>query len=188
MSEDQFNKGGVKKAGISDFIEGNYKLISTLAFLTALTAFAGNLSLKPLGHFLSFLGWLSSIVVWCELLGKFPPLKQSSVPLVLFSSTLGFIGIVVQAYCLIEFASLWGKLFYPIFFFLSAYILIALFTVLLKVSPTYQRVAFPIFKRSQLLFWGIHVMAILLVWVILWFVTPQLNKLLIHIHKRMGEP
>jgi hypothetical protein len=187
MSENEVNKGGVKKVSISDFIEGNYKLISTLAFLTALTAFAGNLPLKSLGHLLSFLGWVASVLIWGELLGKFPPGKQSSASLLLFRSTLGFIGMVIQAYCLIEFASLWGKLFYPIFFFLSAYILIVLVTVLIKVSPTYRRITLPIYKRSKRLFWGIHVLCILLVWLCLWFVTPQLNRWLVHIRERMEE-
>ncbi len=187
MSDNDPKKAETKKLTISDFIEENYKLISTLAFLTALTVFAGNLTLKPLGQLLSFLGWVATVLIWCELCGKFPGAKQATAPLVLFGSTLGFIGMVIQAYCLIEFSALWGKLFYPILFFLSAYVLMTFFLVLSKVSPTYQRMTLPVYRRSKHLFWGLHALCILLVWVLLLFVTPQLNRLLIHIHQSLEK-
>jgi hypothetical protein len=38
MSANDVNKDGEEKASISDFIEGNYKLISTLAFFKQLSA------------------------------------------------------------------------------------------------------------------------------------------------------
>lgn len=181
MKENEGNKDGVKKVSISDFIEANSKLITTLAFFTALTAFAGSLPLKPLGYLLSFFCAVASVLIWGELGMKLPPPEQWDGFFFFFVCTLACIFTVIQVYCLIEFASVWAILFYPIFFCLSACFLFALYKVL--VSPKYRHMALPNWMRSKRLFWGFCVLFILL----LLFVTPRLNRFLINMRQRMEE-
>jgi hypothetical protein len=54
------------------FVEENHKLLTVLGVFTALTVFAANLPLRPLGSMLSFLFMALTVTLWLELLERFP--------------------------------------------------------------------------------------------------------------------
>jgi hypothetical protein len=125
-------------ATISSFIEDNYKQLSVLAILTALTVFASNLPIKSLGSILSFLLLTLSILVWIEIIGRFPKALYSW-RLTYFLGTLFLVPFILAAYLIIEYYPLWSQYY---------------FWILLLI------VGFPIFLTPRLLYdalWGMPV-------------------------------
>ena len=62
----------IKKNRLDEFIESNQKLISVLGVFTALTVFTANLQFKVFGYALSFIFMSITLIIWVELLEKFP--------------------------------------------------------------------------------------------------------------------
>lgn len=91
---------------LAQFIEANHKLLSTLGIFTALSVFSGNLGLRSLGYILSFLFLSGTILLWFELLMRFPAVS-ATWRLVWFENVLSFAAIALVGYWLLEFQTIW---------------------------------------------------------------------------------
>lgn len=94
------------KPTLHSFIEDNHKLITVLGVFTALTMFAANLTLKPMGLFLSFLFMTLTLILWLELLGRFPS-KGAGWRVDWFESILSLTVLVFLVYWLLDFRTIW---------------------------------------------------------------------------------
>ena len=94
------------KPTLHSFIEENHKLITVLGVFTALTVFAANLTLKPMGLILSFLFMTLTIILWLELLGRFPS-KGAGWRMDWFENILSFTVLALLVYWLLDFRSVW---------------------------------------------------------------------------------
>jgi hypothetical protein len=82
------------KPTLSEFIDQNHRLLSTLAFFAALTAFAKQLDY--VGGFVSFIFLSCTVLVWLEILPRFPSASGTS-RLTWFENllTIGVVGLAV---------------------------------------------------------------------------------------------
>lgn len=97
-----------KLISLSDFIENNHKLISSLGIFTALTAFSMNITNKYFKFGLSFLSLTLSVMLFIELIGQFP--KKGASLLGWFETVLTFTFLGYVCYWIIDYYTFW-KLF-----------------------------------------------------------------------------
>lgn len=94
-----------KEVTLGEFIETNYKLLSTLGIFTVLAVFSNNLQLKEIGNLLSFLFVAAMVLIWHELWVSFP--TKLSEKLFWFKFIISFTIFWVVVYWLVEFRSIW---------------------------------------------------------------------------------
>lgn len=87
---------------LSSFLEENFRLVSVFGILIAVSTFAGNLMIRAMGIAISFLLLLAAIMVWLELLRKFPAGKSNWI-LFLFKHILTLITLAIILYWLLFF-------------------------------------------------------------------------------------
>jgi len=100
------NSNRNSKNTLSDFIEVNQKLLSVLGVFTALTVFTSNLPLKPVGQGLSFIFLALTLLIWTELVQKFPS-GTSTWRLILFENLILFCVFGVFAYWMLAYREIW---------------------------------------------------------------------------------
>jgi len=124
-----------EKNTLSEFVEKNNRLLSAVGLFTALTIFATNLEPRVIGAFLSFLLLSATVMLWMELLEKFPASAPATAKLTWFETTLSFALLVVVFYWLLQFQSFWRLwLMVPI-----ALVLAAIFSAVLKRFNVFNR-------------------------------------------------
>lgn len=64
---------------LSEFIEDNHKLISVLGIFSAITVFSASLDFLPGKQFLTGMLLTLSVLLWIELVGKFPSEKVTGL-------------------------------------------------------------------------------------------------------------
>jgi len=94
-----------EKTTLTAFIEDNHKLLSTLGIFIALTVFASSLTLRWIASILSGFFLFATILICFELWERFP--SGGSTRLAFFENTLVFATLVVIAYWLLEFRTVW---------------------------------------------------------------------------------
>ena len=124
-----------KQISLSDFVNENSKLISTLGVFTALSVFSTNLALKPYGYVLSFAFMTLTILLWLELWGKYPA-KSGSWRLYWFENILFLTVLAVVLYWLLEFRSIWHKFLQTLLFL----IILAIIAYPIKKYNLFNRV------------------------------------------------
>jgi len=124
-----------EKNTLSEFVENNNRLLSAVGLFTALTIFATSLEIEILGAFLSFLLLSATVILWMELLEKFPASAPATAKLTWFESTLSLAMLVVVFYWLLQFRGFWRSLLViPI-----VLVLAALFSAVLKRFDVFNR-------------------------------------------------
>jgi len=118
---------------LAAFIEDNHKLLTSLGVFTALTLFAGNLPLRPVGYVLSFLFLAATVLLWFELQSRFP--KPGTHALIWFENILFYATMVLIGYWLLEFRSLWRHFL----FILMALVLLWLGSLVIKRYNLFNR-------------------------------------------------
>lgn len=94
------------KTTLYSFIEKNHKFITVIGVFIALTVFAANLTMKPMALILSFLFMTLTIILWLELLERFPS-KGGGWRMYWFENILSFAALSLLAYWLLEFRAIW---------------------------------------------------------------------------------
>lgn len=116
--------GGDKNLNVTlnQFIEENYRLLSTLGVLVALTIFSASIELKELSPILSFIFLSAAVFVLIELLGRFPR-KQTGL-LMGFEFSLVAAMFSISVYWYYRARRLWGFFLvlplFVLFLYLSA--------------------------------------------------------------------
>ena len=103
-------KAEKEKHTLSTFIEDNYRLLSAVGLFTALTVFASNLEIRVVGAFLSFLLLSATVILWLELMEKFPAGIPATGRLTWFETILSYAMLVVVFYWLLQFRGFWRSL------------------------------------------------------------------------------
>jgi len=136
------------RVSLSGFIEENHKLLSTIGIFTALTVFSFNLKLSLFGYGLSFLFLAMTVLLWLELISKFPP-KGSGI-LGWFESILGIAVLGLIAYWFVDYGPVWNIIM-PLFIQL---LLLGIISFLIKKFNVFNRLfqAEPGFKIMQVFF------------------------------------
>lgn len=115
---------------LTEFIEENQRTISVLGVFTALTVFSRQLPLRVLSDILSFLFLAATVLLWFELLGRYPA-KSSSFRMSMFESILSLAIMVLVFYWLVLYREFWRHLLVLLFF-------AGLSTLLTKVMQHYN--------------------------------------------------
>jgi hypothetical protein len=126
------------KITLTKFIEDNQKLISILGVFTALTVFTANLSVRALGYVLSFIFLSLTLIIWIELLEKFPR-GDANWRLKLFEILLSysFLGIII--YWLLAYPDIWNSFMFMPLGIILASIFISLLTAPIKKYNLFNR-------------------------------------------------
>ena len=170
------------KVTLSDFIEDNYKLLSVLGILTALTIFSGNLTPRAIGSVLSLAFLSEAVLVWLELWAKFP--RKGSLRLVFFENILSLIIMTVIAYWLIELQ----KMSYSLIFYLTFLVILYCFSMIIKKFNVFE-LFFPQRKIFRYIF------GFIIIWVV-WvlssyfaeYLTPFVNTSIEELRQSMELP
>lgn len=93
---------------LSDFIENNYRILTSLGIFTALTAFSLNLPFKYVGQFLAFLFMTLAFIVWIELWTKIPA-KANKGRIYWFAITLNIAVIFIAFYWVIQYYAIFNS-------------------------------------------------------------------------------
>lgn len=134
-----------EKPTLYDYIEENHKLITTLGVFTALTLFAKQTIPDYIGSLLSALFLTLTLLVWLELVGRFPP-KMGTSTMYWFESVLSFSVLAIIIYWFLSVRSVLPWLTMFITFFLVISIISAsmkkfdLFNKLFRAKPNEKRV------------------------------------------------
>jgi len=171
---------------LSDFIDENQKLITVLGVFTALTVFAGNISLAPFRNILSFLFMSLAIIVWIELWRKFP-LKKYTWLLRWFEIILTLSIIVLISYWFIGYSEMWQG--YLIVALTS--IFTAVFGIVHRKLDLYDRLYNSKSSRYKLIK-RITWFAFIIIWIgtSTYFAirySPSIGKLLNELHQQMNS-
>ena len=135
MSENGEADQQAERNTLGEFIENNHRLLSAVGLFTALTIFATNLEIEILGAFLSFLLLSATVILWMELLEKFPASAPATAKLTWFESTLSGAMLVVVFYWLLQFRGFWRSLLaIPI-----VLVLVGIFSGVLKRFDAFNR-------------------------------------------------
>lgn len=102
----QLPKKPLDKVTLYSFMEENHKVITVIGVFTALTVFTANLTLRPMALILSFLFMTLTIILWLELLGRFPS-KGGGWRMYWFENILSFAAFSLLAYWLLAFRAIW---------------------------------------------------------------------------------
>ena len=115
-----------KDTTLTEFIEQNHRTVSTLGILTALAVFSRVLEPKQLGAMLSLALLTGSVLVWIELVARFPQ-RNFSWRLLWFEWAVQVSMIVFVTYWLLESRKVWapftGTLLFLLIFLGSASVL-----------------------------------------------------------------
>lgn len=104
----------VERSTLSQFIESNQKLISVLGVFIALTVFTANLSFRAIGYALSFMFLTLTLIIWIELLEKFPS-GEANWRLKVFEILLSYSFLGIIFYWLLAYREIWHSvLFLPL--------------------------------------------------------------------------
>lgn len=171
----------IKKNRLDEFIESNQKLISVLGVFTALTVFTANLQFKVFGYALSFIFMSITLIIWVELLEKFPK-GDAHWRLKIFETLLSFSFLALILYWLLSYREIWHKIMFFPLTIIFATLLINIFTIPIKKYDRFNR----FFKTKpgklkiirHLLF---LIIIIFFFYVSLWLATiisPYINSLL----------
>jgi hypothetical protein len=87
-------------------VEENHKLLAVLGIFTALTVFSASLPLRALGSVLSFLFMAMTLLLWLELLERFPA-KTTGWRMNLFEILLTFTVLVFVFYWFVDYRAVW---------------------------------------------------------------------------------
>jgi hypothetical protein len=98
-----------EKNTLSKFIDDNQKLISVLGVFTALTVFTASLPLKVVGSMLSFMFLTLTLIIWTEVLEKFPK-GEATWRLGLFEQILAYSFLGIIAYWLLSYREIWHSI------------------------------------------------------------------------------
>ena len=90
---------------LRQFIQENQHLLAALGVFAALTALANQLPIKILGQFLSFFCRAAAILIGLELYAQTP--AQTARKLDFFKTALSVILLIITAYWLINYRSIW---------------------------------------------------------------------------------
>jgi uncharacterized membrane protein len=178
------------KNTLSKFIEDNHKLISVLGVFTAITVFSGNMQLRTLGYVLSFIFLLITLIIWTELLEKFPK-GTATWRLTAFEDLLAFSFLGILLHWFVAYRDIWHYVM-PLFLtIVLATILLGLFSHFIKKFDIFNRVfhvkagGFKFLRYVLLLtiillvFWGSMIIAAV--------ITQPINKVLDNIHEQIEK-
>jgi hypothetical protein len=108
-SKQDNNELDVPSPTLKSFIEENHRLLTVLGVFTALTIFASNLPVKPLGGIISFLFMTLTIILWLELWAQFPS-ARGGWRIVWFESLLGVTILFLVFYWLLDYRIVWDQM------------------------------------------------------------------------------
>lgn len=173
-----------RKTTLFAFVEENQKLLTVLGVFTALTVFAASLPLKPLGSILSFLFMTLTVILWQELLERFPA-KAAGWRMSWFESLLSLAVLMLMFYWLVDYRDLWQ-------YWLAILVLAPLLWGVSKIMnrfDVFNRVfhAKPGAKRPlRYIVWVLFFAGALLAAILVTgFLTPPLNRLFDSIARSM---
>jgi len=126
---------GERKMSLSGFLKKNSHLVTALGVLVAVTAYTTGLPHRPVGTVISFLFLTMSVLVFLELLRRFPA-AEGSVVLVVFENLLALAVLALVAYWLLHMAEFLPYLV-PVFVFMC---LASLFSYIIKSLDLFNRV------------------------------------------------
>jgi hypothetical protein len=95
-----------QRVALHTFIEENHKLLAVLGVFTALTVFSAGLPLRALGTVLSFLFMAITVLLWFELLERFPA-KTAGWRMNLFEILLTLTVLVLLLYWFVDYRAVW---------------------------------------------------------------------------------
>jgi len=129
---DEETKSGPNEARptLARFVEDNHKLLTVLGAFTAMTVFATNLPVKPIGFILAFLFMSMSILVWLEVWSRFPSVEGTG-RLTLFENLLSYTLLILVGYWLVDFRPVWDQ-------FLALVLWIAVMSVISALMKHYN--------------------------------------------------
>ncbi|MBK7377916.1 MAG: hypothetical protein IPJ03_02750 [Ignavibacteriales bacterium] len=128
----------IEKNRLDNFIESNQKLISVLGIFTALTVFTANLQFKAFGYALSFIFMSITLIIWIEVLEKFPK-GNAHWRLKIFETLLSFSFFGLILYWLLSYREIWHQImFFPLTIILTT-LLISIFTYPIKKYDLFNR-------------------------------------------------
>ncbi len=133
MNEQIENQKPVK-ISLATFVEENQKLLTVIGVFTAVTLFATNIKILYMATILSFLFLLLTLLLWIELINKFP--KTGSAILGWFEAILGICILGLIFYWLVEYREIW-QVVLPFFFQL---ILILILSYIIKKTNLFNRI------------------------------------------------
>jgi len=175
------------KPTLYSFIEENHNLITVLGVFTALAVFAANLTLKPVGLILSFLFMTLTVILWLELLGRFPS-KGAGWRMDWFENILSFAVLAFLIYWLLDFRTIWKSVLIVLVFGL----VLQGVSAAMKQLNVFNRIfhAKPGEKRTlRYAVWLVLVVAsIALAFGVAALVTPWINHWLDAITKSVAAP
>jgi hypothetical protein len=123
-----------EKISLATFVEQNHKLLTIIGVFTAISIFATNINLLFVATFLSFLFLLLTILLWFELISKFP--KNGSTNLGWFEAILGICVLGLIFYWIVEYQNVWEYIL-P---FVIQLIFLAIFSYTVKKTNFFNRV------------------------------------------------
>jgi len=95
-----------RRLALHAFVEENHKLLAVLGVFTALTVFSASLPLRALGSVLSFLFMAMTVLLWLELLERFPA-KTTGWRMNWFEILLTFTVLVLVLYWFVDYRAVW---------------------------------------------------------------------------------
>jgi len=132
--DEQVEKQKPEIITLATFVEENQKLLTVIGVFTAITLFAVNIKLLYVATFLSFLFMLLTLLLWWELIGKFP--KNGSASLSWFESILGICILGLIFYWIVEYREVW-QVILPFVFQL---LLLSIVSFIIKKTNFFNRV------------------------------------------------
>lgn len=162
---------------LAEFVEANHKLLSTVGIFAALTLFSSNLPFKGLGYLLAFVFLSATLLLWVELLVRFPS-QRGNWRLVWFENLLSFGVAGLVAYWLVGFRPIWRKGLFFLIGILVASVLASCLSIAIKRHDFFNR----LFRTTSggreglrhTFYWAFIVFILALSFSISWMITPSL--------------
>jgi hypothetical protein len=171
---------------LAAFIKDNHDLMEVLGVLVALTVFASNLPLKPIGYGLSFMFLTMAVLIWLELWGRFPSGSGTAL-LFWFENVLSLTILGIVVYWLLDYRNLWHQ-----FLFLLIFLIIGgLFSSFMKRFNVFNRLfrAKPRQRKALRYILGIVVLLVMLSmsFYLAHIVAPSLNVVLDTVYQELRQ-
>jgi len=183
-------QAGKERNSLTDFINDNQKLISVLGVFTALTVFSANLPFKIMGYALSFIFFAVTLLVWIELLEKFPKGK-ANWRLRLFENLLSYSVLGIFLYWLLAYREIWQvMLVFPLTILLATLFTSILILPIKRVALLQQFFALTpprVHLLRHVLFFTISVLVLFLSFTISYRIAPPLNHILDEFHDQIEK-
>lgn len=142
-----------EKITLHTFLENNHKILSVLGVFTALTVFSRGLPLTGVGQILSLLFLTLTILLWLELMSRYP--TPASARLSWFENLVTFAIMFTAIYWLMDYNAMLGSVGIGL---LIMFVVVWVCSLPLKFA--YARLNLPSWARSKVGRWGLFILVI----------------------------